>query len=214
MRVRVEQVEYNPLESSSRFWRRVIIVGCVMLATPIALWAIVAFLRTHVEPARTPAYRPINVAAQSNNATPPPVTREPREPLPLAPPIVLRAPSSFPQGSSDNLPSPAETVSGPTPAPQRGNSSPLANETDTRNQPDLARDPFERPSPFDTPPIRQARVELPDDAMPDVVPLPRRRPQGLGTNLAQSAVPLPRPRPVPLPPDERPFLVRMFSGQR
>jgi hypothetical protein len=203
--------------------RRVIILLAVLAATPVVLWMITAFVRTYVGPPRVPAPRQIaSTAPMAAPATAAPSTADTDQAaaapaqakiadIATSTTDVTATTSDAPKGSllgdrpsdsSANAPAgiatiaPASTLSPPSqmsaaPASQ-GNAAPTAPSPAPSTMTAEASPP---PAVTD----QQPEVMPPAPPLTGKIPLPRRRPHGLGetdtTRLAQGAVPVPRPRP-------------------
>jgi hypothetical protein len=198
------------------FWRIIMLVA-VIVAVPVVLWTITAFMRTYVAQPRTPTFKPI--AAASVMLTPDDTTASiaaPRDdaadadssgadpkgpylgnarlasagPQPAVPPSAANAAVALPAGRVGAAPAPM------SPWPD---SAPSAAEGEPAPQPVAA---LEQPTDEDLPPARPIAGHI---------PLPPHRPHIAAAVTALAVVPLPRARPASAPtakvlnPEDAPF---------
>jgi hypothetical protein len=192
--------------------RRILILLAVIIAVPVALWTITAFMRTYIAQPTIPDARPllpVASAAPTSTTTdtassPPPATSV------ASAPAAPSAPAAADSAGADT-PSTASIPGGRVATAQPGSPWPASPAAAAPTAPAPA---AAAPSVFPAPPAMSAQQTQPapdaaapdtaaDDALPPPdpitgpVPMPRHRPSILA--LADGAIPLPRARPAAAP---------------
>lgn len=198
--------------------QRLIVLVAVIVAVPVALWTVTAFVRTYIAPPHAPNYQRVALL-QSGDSTAD--TAQPGPPQDITPAPIPPAPSTD-QASLPPMPTlPASTVQSasveppesplPGPGATPGSAQPLAWTGGSAMPPP-------QPAPDSAaaaPPQDQAGAGDDDNALPAVapiagrVPLPRRRPTVVAmvmtaNGAASAAVPMPRARPAAAAPEAAP----------
>jgi hypothetical protein len=205
--------------------QRLIILVAVVVAVPVVLWTITAFIRTYIGPPHAPNYQHIAVLQPADSspvgppqditptaaATPAPAADQAPTPSPPAQPMI--APAVADQTTSQ---APSQAMPAPAPAATPASTPPMAWAGSVMMPPSTQSAP-------DTPAVAAAADQTTasnDDTAPPAVtpiaghvPLPRRRPNvvamaqtsALQPTLAANSpapaagVPLPRARPTAAP---------------
>lgn len=181
--------------------RRIIILVAVLVAVPVILWTITAFVRTYVGPPTVPTFRPI--AAASTEAPASTAALQTNVPDPPSPPIVeARATATDARGVSPATKGSFLGDRSPDAAASAGTAIALAAPTDA--DPKAVQVPAAPAMPDGAAPStgtlaaqQPADSEPQADALPagepltGPIPLPRHRPR----YFAMVEVPMPRARP-------------------
>jgi hypothetical protein len=207
--------------------QRIIILVAVIIAVPVAMWTITAFVRTYVAPPKVPTFQPLSLAP-----SPPPdnasagqqaaVTPAPQDAQPPADQNAMPAAANPPQTADANAPSAAPQLATPSvsaqpmppPAPDGGAPAATADST----TPTASSQNFAWPSPTTNPPAIPsadggrnsvatdqptpgdgAAADLPaPDPLKGRIPMPRRRPNVIA--MAEPAVAPDMPAVAPVMP--------------
>lgn len=197
--------------------QRIIILVAVIIAVPVVMWTITAFVRTYVAPPRVPTFQPLSLtpspppdsasAGQQAAVTPAPQDAQ-RPATPASPPTDANAPGAAAQvAAADQSAQPPQSTTAPP--PDNAQPMPAAPATpDSANQAAAAPPPsnFAWPSPTTSPPAippgtmaaapsgqDQATSDGASADLPTVapltgrIPLPRHRPNVIA--MAEPAAP-------------------------
>jgi hypothetical protein len=186
--------------------RRIVVLVAVIIAVPVVLWTITAFVRTYVAPPKVPTFR--SLAGQTFTEAAQNAAAQPGSPRSLVP-AQAKAPDPAPIVEAGGTTSDTNSDA-PRGASPGGNSQPVAPSAATTSPP--ASTPATRTAALTATPTPPVSSLSADDDLPAAgpitgpVPLPPHRPRLFAmtptTTLAQtaaSAVPVPRDRPVSAP---------------
>jgi hypothetical protein len=204
--------------------QRIIILVAVIIAVPVMLWTITAFVHTYVGPARAPVYQRTAIATPPDSTTAPSEATTPPDAQAPAAPAEVRAPATDTRVQLLTIKKPPAgepqqdiNASAPAPqiAPQVAAMSPTPAATQQGQPPADFSDKSDRvalPAPPPMPAVadNDAAKPVADDATTDAlpataplagrIPLPRTRPALYAmAQVAPSAIPLPRARPAAAP---------------
>jgi hypothetical protein len=188
--------------------RRIVVLVAVIIAVPVVLWTITAFVRTYVAPPKVPTFRSLagqtfTEAAQNAAAQPgSPRSLAPAQPKAADPAPIVEARATTSDTSSD---APRGAYPGGSPAPVAPSAATAAPPAGTPAMPAAA-----RTAALTATPTMPATPSSSEDDLPSAgpitgrVPLPPQRPRLFAmaptTTLAQtSGIPVPRDRPVSAP---------------
>jgi hypothetical protein len=202
--------------------RRVIILVAVIVAVPVMLWTITAFMRTYVAPPKGPTFRPLATAALITPATPaaadsPATTASLNSYNSQPSPVIILTKGMTADASSGPVPDPQAPTLGDRLNNGYGNApastasvvpmTPTAVSTVSAGGQDVIAtqiaapaDPAPPPWPSvagDAPPPsadEQAEAVPAGEPIVGPVPLPHPRPREFA--MAATSVPMPRPRPA------------------
>ncbi len=199
--------------------RRIIILLAVIIAVPVVLWTITAFMRTYIAQPTIPDARPLlpvaaaaptsisttDSATSSSNPAPATTAVASVPTTPSAPPSGGSPASNTDTGGTGSIPDNGVAAAQPAAASSPWPASPIGAATPTPPAPSAP-----APSVFPDPPAMSAQTQpaaaapdTTDDALPPPdpiagpVPMPRHRPSILA--LADGTIPLPRARPAVAP---------------